>query len=217
MNIKNKHILEHIAWSIKDNREEIFTNIYKNNSWVSNESVSGKGSELAAAANILQRLPLLLRKYGIKTIVDAPCGDYNWFRKLDYKFDSYYGIDIVKDIIVNNQNKYQNGNTIFVQGDILTYPIPKADLILCRDCCIHLTFDEIKLCISNFKKSGSKYLLMTNYENICDNSNIITGQFREINLLCSPFNLNDYIDKIKDGEVDSKYLYLWNLEDIKLW
>lgn len=217
MNIKNKHILEHIAWSTKDSREDIFTNIYKSNSWVSNESVSGKGSELAAVANIIQNLPLFFKKYDIKTIVDAPCGDYNWFCKLDYKFDSYYGIDIVQEIIENNQYKYQNENTKFVQGDILTYSIPKADLILCRDCCIHLTFDEIKLCISNFKKSGSKYLLMTNYDNICDNADILTGQFRELNLLRSPFNLSGYIERIKDCEVGSKYLYLWALEDIKLW
>lgn len=216
MSIKNEHIIKHISWSVADSREDIFTNIYNNNSWGSTESVSGKGSELNYALNILSKLPLLLKKYDIKTVVDAPCGDYNWFCKLDYNFDKYYGIDIVKDIIESNQRKYQNKNTLFMQGDILTCSIPKVDLIICRDCCIHLTLEEIKQCIQNFKKSGSKYLLITGYDNCNDNADIITGQFREINLFRSPFNLNGYIDKITDNESEQKYLYLWILEDIKL-
>lgn len=216
MTIKNKHIIEHISWSIVDSREDIFTTIYNNNSWGSDESVSGKGSELNITLNILSKLPILLKKYCIKTVVDAPCGDYNWFRKLNYNFDNYYGIDIVKDIIENNQRKYQNKNILFMQGDILTCQIPKVDLIICRDCCIHLTLKEIKQCIQNFKRSGSKYLLTTSYDNCHNNADIITGQFRKINLLCNPFNLKGYIDKIIDDEKEQKYLYLWKLKDIEL-
>lgn len=216
MPIKNKHIINHISWCIEDSREDVFTNIYRNNTWESEESISGKGSELASVTKILSSLPYLFKKYNIRTIVDAPCGDYNWFCKLDYKFNNYYGIDIVNDIIKNNQRKYQQENALFIQGDILVCNIPKVDLILCRDCCIHLSLKEIKQLISNFKKSGSKYLLTTSYDNCCDNSDIITGQFREINLLLAPFNMQHYTDKIVDNEKEQKYLYLWDLRNIEL-
>jgi len=51
--------------------------------------VSGNGSELDAVENLIKELPLLLKKYNIKIIIDAPCGDYNWMKNLNYEFESY--------------------------------------------------------------------------------------------------------------------------------
>lgn len=216
MNTENSHIIKHIIWSNKDSREEIFTTIYQRNLWQSSESVSGKGSEINATQVIINTLPKTFEKYKIRTIVDAPCGDYNWFKKINYNFEKYYGIDIVESIIESNKNKYYSENTHFIQGDILTNIIPKVDLIFCRDCFIHLSNYEIIDCIKNFKSSGSKFLLTTNYENISKNNDLITGQFRKIDLTQSPFNLNTYIEKFADDLSENKFLYLWNLEEILL-
>ena len=216
MSMKNKHILEHISWSKFDSREEIFTTIYENNLWFSEESVSGRGSELAVTKSLLINLKNLLVEYNIKTIVDAPCGDYNWFKELDYEFVKYYGIDVVKNIIETNRAKYGAINIEFVQGDILSCSIPKADLILCRDCFIHLNFEEIITCIKNFKRSGSKYLLTTNYEKLEQNNDVITGQFRKIDLTKAPINLPSCTTKIIDNSNENKFLYLWNMEEITL-
>lgn len=214
--IKNKHIIENITWSFLDSREEIFSTIYDRNLWGSKESISGKGSELNFAKNIINKLPELFRIYNIKTLVDAPCGDFNWMRKINYNFQSYLGVDIVKDLITDNIKLYSNDSIIFDKGDILTYVFPKADLILCRDCFIHLNTDEIKCAINNFKKSGSKYLLTTNFNNIIENENISTGQFRKINLCLKPFNFPMPISEIIEESSNDKYLSLFKLEDIKL-
>ena len=208
----NEHITKHIVWSKDDDMEEIFEKIYKRNLWQSSESVSGKGSEIEAAQNLLEKLPLLLEKYNIRSITDAPCGDYNWMKKLNYKFEIYQGIDIVKEIIQNNKI-YENTNIRFDCANILDCKLKKTDLILCRDCFIHFDFSEIFHCINNFKQSEIEYLLLTNYD-ISQNGDVLTGQFRKINLQMPPFNFPVPLEKLEDDIADGKYLCLWRLSEL---
>ena len=165
------------------------------------------------AQNLLLYLPVLLKKYNVKTVVDAPCGDYNWILHLDYRFEKYTGIDIVQKLIEKNK-KYENERVKFFAGDILTYNIPSSDLIFCRDCFIHLTFKQIFKALENFKKSGAGFIMLTSYDN-CRNEDVLAGQFRKINLLLPPFNFpapKDIIQELPSEE--GKYFCLWKLEDL---
>jgi hypothetical protein len=63
--------------------EQLFTSIYKTNFWQSGESVSGPGSELRFTRRMSQELSALLKRFGITSIADAPCGDCNWMRHVD--------------------------------------------------------------------------------------------------------------------------------------
>src|SRR5215204_2321496 len=58
--------------------EQVFNQIYHRNHWGSLESVSGPGSELATTAEVRQGLSTLLTDLSIKSMLDAPCGDFNW-------------------------------------------------------------------------------------------------------------------------------------------
>jgi hypothetical protein len=83
----------------------VFQYIYDNNIWESEESRSGHGSELAATAELRKLLPKLWAQYGVQTLLDSPCGDWNWMRKVDKRGITYYGVDIVPAIIaVNTEN-----------------------------------------------------------------------------------------------------------------
>ncbi len=209
----NRHITDNIIWAQDESLKEIFDRIYEKNLWQSSETVSGKGSELVYVQNLLQQLPVLLKKYNVKTVVDAPCGDYNWILHLDYRFEKYTGIDIVQKLIEKNK-KYENERIKFFAGDILTYNIPSSDLIFCRDCFIHLTFKQIFKALENFKKSGSEFIMLTSYDN-CRNEDVLAGQFRKINLLLPPFNFpapKDIIQELPSEE--GKYFCLWKLEDL---
>lgn len=209
----NRHITDNIIWAEDESLKEIFDRIYEKNLWQSSETVSGKGSELIFAQNLLLYLPVLLKKYNVKTVVDAPCGDYNWILHLDYRFEKYTGIDIVQKLIEKNK-KYENERVKFFAGDILTYNIPSSDLIFCRDCFIHLTFKQIFKALENFKKSGAGFIMLTSYDN-CRNEDVLAGQFRKINLLLPPFNFpapNDIIQELPSEE--GKYFCLWKLEDL---
>ena len=212
MNIKNKHILDNIVWSDLDDTKETFDKIYKRNLWYSKESISGKGSEKKSVENILNVLPEIFSELNIKTIVDAPCGDYCWFKDLNYDFENYTGIDIVDDLIKENNFKYSNDTTNFICLDIINAKIPKADLILCRDCFIHLSFDNILKAIDNFRKSSSIYLLTTTYKDVVCNNDIYDGGFRKIDLTLPPFNFKEPMIEILEN--DNKYLSLWRIDTL---
>jgi len=186
------------------NRKKIFTAIWKNNYWLDNESQSGPGSTLSYTKNIRRKLPRLFDAYNIKSIFDAPCGDFNWMRDVLRKYNCYYfGADIVKELIVNNQQRYSNKRINFHVLDITEDIFPNTDLWLCRDAFFHFSNEDILKSLKIFCNSEIKYLLVTNNITSFDhqNINIKTGGWRLLNLELSPFNfpkpivfLEDYID-----------------------
>lgn len=38
----------------------------------------------------------MLKKYSIKSILDIPCGDFSWMKKIELDGIEYIGADIVK-------------------------------------------------------------------------------------------------------------------------
>lgn len=208
----NSHITENIIWSFLDDRKEIFSKIYHSNKWYSEESRSGKGSELAATQEIRKHLPVIFSKYDIKTITDAPCGDFHWQKFLNYNFESYTGIDIVEDLIKYCNANYANQKTKFYTADILDYKFQKTDAILCRDCFIHLPLRDISRALKTMKHSCTKYLLTTNYPHVQSNREVLTGQFRKINLMKPPFNFPKPLTEIFEDK--EKTLALWEFDKI---
>src|SRR6185295_16640264 len=77
----------------------IFTDIYLSNFWADAESVSGRGSTIARTEVIRTSLPALLESVGAKTLLDAPCGDFNWMRNVDLSGIEYTGVDVVVELI----------------------------------------------------------------------------------------------------------------------
>ena len=62
---------------LKGSREKIFEQIYQTNKWGSEESVSGRGSELGRTTVIRRELPSIIASLDVGTILDLPCGDLN--------------------------------------------------------------------------------------------------------------------------------------------
>jgi SAM-dependent methyltransferase len=168
-----------------------FAAIYKNNFWLSKESGSGSGSELENTKSIRSELPLLVRKFGIKSIVDAPCGDLNWMRLVLSEVDvSYIGLDIVDKVIEGNKKNILGENIKFSVADICDDKIPDCDLLMVRDCLFHLSYDDIEKFLNNISGCQYRYLLTSNHTELGDsfkNQNIVTGDFRLIDLFSQPF------------------------------
>jgi hypothetical protein len=200
--------------------ESAFTYIYANNSWGHSESVSGHGSSLEKTAQIRQQIPALLEKYGIHSLFDAPCGDFNWMRTIELADVKYIGGDIVHALVKSNQKKYGSANKRFIKIDVAATTPPEVDLILCRDLLIHLPLEDCQKVISGFAKSGSTYLLTTTYIHQTENVDIKPGAWRPINLQLSPFLFPEPILLIADGDANpacqdyGKHLGLWRLCDI---
>jgi len=172
--------------SLKNRFKKVFTT----NLWGSRESRSGKGSELRQTELIIKQIPEIIKKYKICSILDAPCGDYNYMKEIKLQC-KYIGIDIVSELIESNSLKYNSVD--FRCLDITSDDLPRCDLVLVRDLFSHLSNDHIKCSIQNIKKSGAKFLLVTSYTDHKKNLDLGSGpdkQWRRINLEKEPFNLN---------------------------
>src|SRR3954454_9461674 len=154
-------------------RQQRFNRIYKKNQWSSAESVSGQGSELSATKRVREQLVKLIEDESIRTIVDVPCGDFNWMKHVVSNVAvDYTGIDIVEDIVIENNAKFGSDSVHFRHGDLVEGPIPRADLVIVRDCLIHLSFADAAKAIRNIEESGSANVLMSNYPNVTANTDI---------------------------------------------
>ena len=204
----------------KKKLKDRFLIIYKNNYWENSETVSGRGSNLKTTVNRRKKLKEVIKKYNIKSIFDAPCGDCNWIEKIIKNSRiRYIGADIVNDIIVKNKKKFDDKKITFKRMDLTKEKIPKADLFICRDFLFHLSFEDIHIFLKNLKKSNSKYLLISSHyknekiKNI--NKNIHSGDFRKIDIFQPPFNFNKNYVTVIDDYCDNtkKYLYLFKRKD----
>lgn len=200
--------------------EKIFENIYKNNSWKGVSSVSGRGSEPEQTGNIIKELPDLFESLNIFSILDIPCGDFNWMKKINLNNYRYVGADIVKEIIINNKKLYGKENISFRHLNLIKDPLPQADLILARDCLVHFSYRDIFKALKNICRSGSEYLLTTTFPGRKSNRDIVTGKWRPLNLQLEPFCLPEPIkiinEKCTEGGLfyADKSLGLWEITDI---
>jgi hypothetical protein len=171
--------------------EDKFTWIYKKNYWQSNESASGDGSTLEYTANLRKELPALFEKFAIKSVLDAPCGDFNWMRELLRSSDiEYTGGDIVWPLIQSLNAQHGAPGRVFIHLDLVAGKLPKADLMICRDCLFHLSFADTRAALENYLSSGTPYLLTTTHKNLSGwaNQDIKTGFYRQIDLFAAPYN-----------------------------
>lgn len=192
---------------------DVFHHVYyRSGLWRLKETGSGIGSTLANTENIRKEIPDLLRSIDARSLLDAPCGDFNWMSHVDLSGIDYTGADIISKLIRQNQKKFPSKK--FIVADITLDPLPAADVVLCRDCFIHLPNELVLSAINNFRKSGSKYLLTNTYDFITVNKNIGAGEFRMLNLGIPPFSMPAPISVIEEGFTDGnpdKKLALWKL------
>jgi hypothetical protein len=198
--------------------EDRFTRIYQRKAWGSKESVSGPGSTLEMTIPIRKELPIVFDKFSIKSIFDAPCGDFYWMRLVNLDGVLYTGGDIVRPLIDDLNKKYESEAISFIQMDITKSRFPKSDLVLNRDCLFHLSYLDILSVLSNFIASDSKYFLSTSHdkENNFSNFDITSADFRLIDLFAEPFCFpQEYLYKISESSsLPSRHLYLWNREQV---
>jgi hypothetical protein len=201
--------------------QEIFTDIFRTNHWGGAESVSGIGSDSSQTAFLIPELESLLTRYHITSMLDIPCGDFNWMRNVSFDGD-YIGADIVAPIIESNRQKYGNEKRHFQVLDITTDTLPSVDFIFTRDCLVHLSLEQVFDALENIKASGSTYLLATTYfwQTKKFNYDIDTGGWRRLNLHQPPFNLpfpqEILIEGYKWDDNKDKSLGLWRIDDITI-
>lgn len=203
--------------------EDKWTEIYKLNSWkggLGGISISGPGSSLVYTANLRKGLVKLFSDLGVKSVLDAPCGDFLWMKSVVEEYPiQYVGADIVKPLIDTLNVTYGNAQKTFLHIDLTKDPLPYADLMICRDIFFHLPFADTRAILANYVASGIPFLLTTTHKNTnqFSNQDIKAGGFRTIDLLGSPYHFPpDPIARIDDWVPPNpeREMCLWSREHI---
>lgn len=218
------------------NYKNIFTDIYDNNGFGSLESKSGPGSTLDETQKLRESIKKIIKDKNIKSVVDIPCGDFNWMKEIVFNFENYIGGDIVKKAIDLNNEKYSNSRIKFIEFDILNDEIPTGDLLIVRDVIGHFPIEDGVKILKNILNSKCKYILSTTWAKKIgndwfpcekndvhrENEGVDYGRFYPVNLMSNPFNLpnaeiylEEYVmvDNFENG--NRKTLALWDLDKIR--
>lgn len=200
-----------------DAGEDVFGEIYRNNLWDCSESRSGVGSTMWQTAPIRRALPKIVARFGLRTMLDAPCGDFNWMRHVDLDAD-YIGGELVPDIVSDLQARYSGPRRRFMVLDITKGPLPDADLWMCRDVLFHLTNRDAMAVLRQFAQSDIRYFLSTTYPYLPANMDLErSGGFRTINLRKAPFCLPAPIATYDDfvAPYTPRVLGLWTRDQVR--
>jgi hypothetical protein len=201
--------------------QKLFEKIYSLHHWYDEESKSGPGASLKQTETVRAIVSKLLKELQVKTLLDIPCGDFNWMKEVDLSLCDYTGADIVSDIVTQNESNYSAQGRRFVWADITFSELPQVDLLFCRDCFVHFSYADIWKAITNVRKSGVKYLLTTTFTRRT-NEDIITGYWRPVNLEARPFSFPKPLQLFNEncteecGRYADKSLGLWKVSDLPL-
>lgn len=184
-----------------------FRHAYVANHWAGGESPSGPGASLDQTRIIRDRLPEIFRRLGAKTLLDLPCGDCSWMKTVNLGCVKYVGGDLLPEIIETNRERLAASGRAFQVLDLLSSPLPAADLVLCRDCLVHLSFADIARAIDNLRASRVEYLLTTTFPEQSTNEDIHTGDWRPLNLEAAPFHWPPPEEIVNEGCTEGNGLF----------
>jgi hypothetical protein len=187
-------------------------------------SVSGHGSTEQSTRVFREELERFLLDVEARTLLDAPCGDFNWMKLVKMpKVCEYIGGEVVRKLVDELNAKYpvsqatkQGPNRRFLLLDITKDPLPTANIWLCKDCLQHLSIADIHSVLRNARMSSIDYYLFSNHTGVASNTDIKTGQFRPVDLTLEPFNLPPPFARLRDMPIDAeaRYVGIWRREDL---
>lgn len=168
---------------------ETFTRIWRENHWKGSESVSGPGSGVKRTRHLRPALAELLAELDVRSLLDVPCGDFLWMSELDLTDIDYVGGDVVPELVEETRRRHARPGRRFEVLDLTTSPLPPADLLLCRDCLVHLSLDDALRALDNIARSDIRWLAATSFTDRDENLKVQTGRWRPLNLQLAPFSL----------------------------
>jgi SAM-dependent methyltransferase len=217
----DSHYYEKLARSGPESEpRHVFRDIYRRHHWSGSESASGAGASLDQTRELRGSLPALLGELGVATMLDLPCGDYGWMRTFQLPVDRYIGADLLPEVVEPLAAEFGDDRREFRVLDITRDRLPNADLLFCRDCLVHLSYADIRRALWNAVESGIPYILTTTFPGCEGNEDIVTGDWRVLDLERAPFHLPIPRRTLNEGCTEGgglfadKSLGLWRTEDL---
>lgn len=197
---------------------EAFRHAYETNLWAGKESPSGSGSSLDQTARLTAALPEICQHLDVRTLLDLPCGDGHWMSTIELPGVHYLGADLLPEIVARAATRRPDRE--FRVLDLTSSTLPAADLVLCRDCLVHLSFQDISRALANLRRAGIPWLLTTTFPGEPSNRDVTTGDWRPVNLEQPPFRFSPPLQLIlegcteRDGLFADKSLGLWRVAEL---
>jgi hypothetical protein len=197
-----------------------FERIYSTNLWSDPESRSGVGSGLDSTRVLRAELPKALRQLEARVLLDVPCGDFTWMEHVDLSGIEYIGGDIVPSIVEANRRVHASKSRRFVDLDLTRDVLPDAEVLLCRDCLVHLSYANIRAVLANVARSNIRFLLMTSFPGRRDNYDVADGDWRALDFQAPPFSFPEprltIVEECEEegGSYSDKSLLAWVVDDL---
>lgn len=153
---------------------------------------SGAGSSTYSTLPYRVFLESFIVQNKIKHVTDIGCGDWQFSRLIDFSLTQYHGYDIVSEIIDRNQKDFGGPTVKFSVMPPKFDSIPRGELLVMKDVLQHLSNETIEFFIENVFPKFKCCLLTNSYRKLDtpQNSDIMAGGFRCLDLSTKPFNLD---------------------------
>jgi glycosyltransferase involved in cell wall biosynthesis/SAM-dependent methyltransferase len=209
------------GWQAGDSRHaSVFSDIYQSEYWrLGGESSSGPGSRREWTRGLQRELPKLLARLGVSTVLDLGCGDFNWMREVELGAVLYTGADVVFDVVLENRLRHGGPRRRFLYRDLTRDPLPRADLVLCRDVLIHFPDEDLIPAMQAIVDSGARYLLAGTFLARTENPPIVLGDWRPLNMQLPPLSMPPpadwLVETVSEPGFEDKRLALWDLHALR--
>ena len=211
-------------------RAAFFQTVYDQNLWNSKESVSGIGSDLGVARGLIDGLPALFKRLEIRSLLDVPCGDFNWMKAVPFGGIDYIGGDLIRSLVERNTERFGSPKRRFEVIDVVQDRLPEADMIFVRDCFIHMDNGLVLRALHNICRSSFRYVCLThdmNQERF-PGRNVelertvhgVNFEFRPNNFELEPFSFPPPVDVVLEGDAWApwggvKVMAVWSEAQVK--
>ncbi len=135
-------------------------------------------------------------------------------RTIDLGDVAYFGADVVPEIIERNRTEFAGSDRKFLVLDLVKDELPTVDVLLVRDCFIHLPNKMILRALQNIHHTSIRFLVTTTYGEVSENIDIELGGFRHLNLQMPPFNLPEPEQLHREVEGSGKSMGIWKVSDL---
>lgn len=193
--------------------ENIFSKIYATDFWTQG---SGPGSTKENTVEYRKMLQQYFDDPKYKTYIDLGCGDWQIMRLLNIPKEKIYkGYDIVKSVIDENHKKFSKDNVTFYHS-VNIDDIDSGDFLIIKDVLMHWPNKRVQYFIDNVLPKFKYALITEAYDPVMQNTNIIFGEWRPVDLTAHPFNVKT-IKHIGSYEVPEvvKKIYFYTNPNIK--
>src|SRR5215471_18771366 len=136
--------------------EEAFSRVYSCKAWgaaAEEPYYSGNGSSGQVADEYCGFVNGLIRDHGVRSVADLGCGDFRIGRRIVAAAGvAYVGVDVVPEVVEYCRERFSSEQVRFERLDILSDPLPDADLCLLRQVLQHLSNAEVEAALGSVGK-----------------------------------------------------------------